>query len=116
STSLAIKNNTAVQGYQVFANQQLARLQKTSDTRLIPTVRAALFILTNVVENSFASTVLRLTAIEESLRSTHTLISSLVGGRFQLAEQLDEPVPYRIARGLKSVIEVWTENTKGVAE
>ncbi|KAF4146555.1 putative centromere DNA-binding protein complex CBF3 subunit domain-containing protein, partial [Phytophthora infestans] len=59
--------------YQVFANQLLSRLQKTSDTGLIPTVRAALPILANVVESSFASTVLRLTAIEEYLRSTHTL-------------------------------------------
>ncbi|KAF4128076.1 Transcriptional activator of glycolytic enzyme, partial [Phytophthora infestans] len=68
---------------------------------------------------------------QRTLRSTHTLVGSLVGslvgGRFQLglapdqagqsseqAEQLNEPVFYRLARGVKSVIEVWTGYTKGV--
>ncbi|ETI41653.1 hypothetical protein F443_13134, partial [Phytophthora nicotianae P1569] len=97
--------------YQAFAKLQLQRLQTESDTGLITT--------------NISSTGLRLTAIEASLRATHTLVCSLVSGRFQLvlapdeeqqlSEPQSEPTANLLARGLKSVVEVWAEYTKGVA-
>ncbi|ETO70964.1 hypothetical protein F444_12618 [Phytophthora nicotianae P1976] len=107
--------------YQAFAKLQLQRLQTESDTGLITTVRVALPILTNVLESNLSSTGFRLTAIEDSLRATHTLVCWLVSGRLQLvlapdqeqqlSEPQSEPTAYRLAR---SVVEVWAEYTKGI--
>ncbi|KAF4129763.1 putative centromere DNA-binding protein complex CBF3 subunit domain-containing protein, partial [Phytophthora infestans] len=81
--------------YQGFGNQQLALLQRSSDTELIPTVRAALPILTSVRESHVASTLV--------LAPVHA------GQSNEQAKPLGEPVLYRLARGLKSVVKVWTE-------
>lgn len=113
--------------YQAFASQQQQRLQQTSDTHVISTIRAALPILTSVLESNFASSTLRLAAIEEAQQATLSLMEKLVNGKFQmvLAPSQEGSAPqqvppssvnatYRLARGLQTVVDVWTEYSRGL--
>ena len=119
----------ALPAYCAFASQ-MEKLQAGGNQEILTTVQAALPILSNVVSSGLGSVGFRLSAIESALQGISVDINKILNGRLQFVTR-DEPnstpcesdscnsdtVPqYRMARGLRTIDEVWMEYDVGLLQ
>lgn len=112
--------------YAEFSSVAIDLIKSTAGEQVHPTIRAALPVLTNVVESGLAHISMRLDSVESGVQHVAQDVAKLMGGGFRLvyegtalppisAPDRDLTGPsYRLSRGLRSVVDVWNEYENGL--